>query len=413
MALNAGNMGAIQALNRSDVEKTLTGLRKFIGKSKWVGPRNLYISDTKTKTDIEGKLGVVKNPRQLSQYIVASGLLHSVDGWSYLGRAMSALLRGDPHRARHLAYYAELRAAMSLLATVGVGVFNQYHFVVDAPNSVAALRGKSPTHSFVWDCLEFWCGQATSGPLFSSIVRPNGRTLDDWLTPLGGAIAAAPQAKAWLLQWGMDLQATLDDRNARNESSYRPDGMLDPWCLDPRETLRFARDTWLALEPSASSRFEMIVSNQGFPEEISNYWNEFLCRRLVPDNISIFKYSEKSAGDKADGHAAVLARATLLLRMASGSTADLLQNAMFTPEALAFWWERLGQSRGLWEGTKSAADIIDLWADIELLSRDLSDFDEKHVATSQTFFNIGSELASATIGLGSFDRVAIWSVTPY
>jgi len=64
--------------------------------------------------------GTIQSPTQLSEYIAASCLLHCSDGWSYLGRAISALLRGDPHRARHLAYYAELRAATALLAKVGV-----------------------------------------------------------------------------------------------------------------------------------------------------------------------------------------------------------------------------------------------------------------------------------------------------
>ncbi len=229
MSLSPHNFGAVQSLKRKNVEKTLAGLRHFAKTSRWVGERNWYVIDTKKKIAFESKAGALKRPRQLSQYIAASCLLHCTDGWSYLGKAISSLLRGDPHRARHLAYYAELRAAMSLLATTGVGVFDRYHFVIDAPNSVAALRAQSSTHVFVWDCLEYWCAQPMSGDLFASIVRPNGRTLDDWLAPLGGGSVAAPQAKEWFLQWGMDLQLPTEDREARNEFEL-PSGR-DAGCM--------------------------------------------------------------------------------------------------------------------------------------------------------------------------------------
>src|SRR5262245_50036590 len=55
----------------------------------------------------------------LTSYIAASGPCHVVDGWSFLGRAVDAALHGDPYTAIHLGYYAELRAAMSLLACEG------------------------------------------------------------------------------------------------------------------------------------------------------------------------------------------------------------------------------------------------------------------------------------------------------
>lgn len=148
MPLSSRDYGAIRSLNRKNVQKTLLGLKQFTKTSKWVGKQNRYVLDTKKRIAAESKAGALKKPRHLSQYIAASCLLHCTDGWSYLGKPISSLLRGDPHGARHLAYYAELRAAMSLLATTGVGVFDRYHFVIDAPNSVAALRAQSPTHQW-------------------------------------------------------------------------------------------------------------------------------------------------------------------------------------------------------------------------------------------------------------------------
>ena len=62
--------------------------------------------------------GNVDGPK-IGEYIASSAPLHLADGWNYLSRAFDAACRGDRGAAYHLSYYAELRAAMSLLATEG------------------------------------------------------------------------------------------------------------------------------------------------------------------------------------------------------------------------------------------------------------------------------------------------------
>jgi len=114
----------IRSLSRSNVEVTFSGLKPFIARSKWLGVTNRYSKDTIAKIKSDASAKKIREPQQLSQYISASCLLHCSDGWSYLGKAILSILRGDPHRARHLAYYAELRAAVALLATEGIGIFN-------------------------------------------------------------------------------------------------------------------------------------------------------------------------------------------------------------------------------------------------------------------------------------------------
>jgi hypothetical protein len=155
-----------------------------------------------------------------------------------------------------------------------------------------------------------------------------------------------------------------------------------------------------------------VVRYQGLPERVAEDWLQFLCRRRIPDNLSLFEFAKISPTIRENSHSAIVARATLLLRIASGSTADLFQAAGFTSDALAFWWECMGQSRGLWEGEKGADDLLDLWADIDLLLGDLDIFQKKHTPDAQTFFRVGSELGQAIVGLGSCERVAIWSLTP-
>lgn len=136
MALKNTDRGTIRSLMRSHVVDTLGGMRRYIKANRWVSKTNRYSSNPIAKIRLDNKVRTIKEPKHLSQYIAASSLLHATDGWSYLGRSLLSLLRGDPHRCRHLAYYAELRAAMSLLATEGIGVFRNRHFVINGPNSV-------------------------------------------------------------------------------------------------------------------------------------------------------------------------------------------------------------------------------------------------------------------------------------
>src|SRR5688572_29446428 len=114
MGINQKDMPKIEAVSRADVELTLAGLRQFIRKRIWVGATNRYLANTTKTIEAELRAGQAQAPQQLAQYVAASTLLHCADGWSYLGKSIISLLRGDPHRALHLAYYAELRAAISL-----------------------------------------------------------------------------------------------------------------------------------------------------------------------------------------------------------------------------------------------------------------------------------------------------------
>lgn len=224
MALNKRDRGALRRTDRSYVEATLVGVKPFLARSLWLGKTNYYARNIIDRLGRDrGRLNAKKS-KGLSRYIATSSILHCSDGWSYLGRAISASLAGDPHRALHLAYYAELRAAISLLATIGIGAFNRTHFTISGRETASKLHTPSGTHRFVWDALEYWSRGRSSGELFASVVRPAGVPLDDWLYPIGGASAVSLQASAWFLSWGQDIRWSARDRDLRNDSSYQPDG---------------------------------------------------------------------------------------------------------------------------------------------------------------------------------------------
>src|SRR5260221_9298270 len=106
MSLPPSDRAKLHQLSRSDVETTAASLRQFLSKSKWLGKTNRYNEKTIQRINDDAPILGVR-ARNLAKYITASAVLHNADGWSYLARSASALLGGDPHRALHLAYYAE------------------------------------------------------------------------------------------------------------------------------------------------------------------------------------------------------------------------------------------------------------------------------------------------------------------
>src|SRR5262245_10006015 len=99
-----------------EVQDSLTSIRRYIRNGRWLGTNNRYRINSVPKLDADTASGTI-NCLHLRQYIAASSFVHCTDGWSFLGRAIDAHSNGDSGAALHLAYYAELRAAMCFLAT--------------------------------------------------------------------------------------------------------------------------------------------------------------------------------------------------------------------------------------------------------------------------------------------------------
>lgn len=447
MPLSNANKAILNGLNRPDVVTTLSASKRFVREARWLGRNNIYKIDTAKKVEAEVNAGTIKNPRHLAQYISVSTLLHCSDGWSYIGRAVQALLRGDPHRARHLAYYAELRAAMSLLASEGVGVFNTRHAYIAGPHRAAPLSGgREGTHVIVWECLSSWAQHSRSGTLFSSVIKPYGRSLGDWLAPINGQTNLNAQAQSWFMQWGMDLRTLAKDRSARNHSSYRPEGISASLTLGSLETTQTVGEIWKALEPATNSAFELIdkhilrlalenmyrsrtgsrplrgtgfrsmvstvVSYQDFAPGLSDVWINFLTRQTNPEDTQVLRLSKKVPTNSARSAFHMLARAVLLLRIASGSTSQIFQDAGFTPSEIQFWWTELGPARGLWHSGNDPENSTDLWSDVEAALSSLEAFENAQIGSNHSFYNLGNLHGDAVSSLGGFERAMVWSLLP-
>jgi hypothetical protein len=433
-------------VKRTNVEQTFAKLDTFIDRSRWLAKSNRYANNTVNRIRLDTIAPATVRSKPMAEYIASSALLHCADGWSFLGRAINSLLKGDPHRVVHLAYYAELRAALSLLAAEGIGVFSNRHFAIDGVGSVRVFPSRPGTHTAVWNYLKYWTSLKRSGDLFAGVIAPGGTSLTSWFQGMDLELFLRPKAKSWLGQWSLDIGLFADDHSLRNHSSYRPDGIPDPWYVEASSALKFSTELWEACEPSAVAQFneidryilrftvesayrglndklpsadpphfaefvQSIVDRQAFEPAVGAEWQNFLARQSVPSDPQLFAFSSEVPREgEGASYASVLARAALLLRLATGSALTLVRSAGISGEQLQFWWGNLGVSRGLWTGNKARGDLLDLWEDIQVLLQDARQFQQEVPDADQSFRLMSDRIPQVVAGLGGCERVAIWSL---
>src|SRR5205814_675893 len=107
-------------------------------------------------------------------------------------------------------------------------------------------------------------------------------------------------------------------------------------------------------------------------------------------------------------HIQLLARATLLLRIATGVCAALLDRTGTQPTDLRFWSDSIGEERGFWEPGNAPQQLADLWQDIELAIQDLSDW--QHETTALSWARLRRELPSSLSALTECERIGLWGI---
>src|SRR5271166_6516316 len=423
--------------------------RKHLGDGRWLGKKNKYRKSTVKKVEKDLRAGTV-DECQLKQYVAASALPHCTDGWSFLGRALNAHQTGHPGAALHFAYYAELRAAMSFLATRGVGVFGRRHCIVAQPVPLRTGRPRPPscldlslngTHQVTWLALEYWGSiSAFSAPeLLLNVVAPAGIRLRDWLAeyvnPIPGQLA-----KKWLRDWGLDLRQFAEDRDARNEVSYRPQDLDQHASIGASAASSFLIDFWSLFEPSAS-RFEFLdrqilrssledifagrtgqnaLGNAQYQHDVRTMletleppgpleeWLNFLTRRAMPDTARLLMLAEtKSSLNDPEHHLQVISRAALLLRLATGTCELLKKEVALAREDLSFWWGPLGTGRGLWSPGNEPPSCSDLWGDVGAAVEDERAWLAANSATTPPYVKWKNERAQGLAVLGECERIGL------
>ena len=410
---------------------------------RWLGERNYYRRDTSKRVRVAQ--GTFKD-LQMADYIGASTLGHCFDGWSFLGRALEAELAGDPGSARHLGYYAELRAAMSLLACEGIGIFDNSHVVVET-NGVCSEFGRGMrTHRVVWEVLHEWSGTNRSNDRLLGVIRPDGIPLAEWIQQFGGS--ARFITRNWLRKWGLDLRRLRSDRDARNLASYRPAAVSGAQPAGVERTLAAVDEMWTLCDPGGGGGFPLMDRQllrqvlvqlferrgNGFeaPRDMGRFAKDAermldalgvgaaqteLHRFLTfgPDmeadaSSLLVDASGNVKGDHVDHSKQVLARATLLLRLATGSVAELLKESGSDFEReLEFWWNGEAVRRRLWSAVGTPGSFPDLWGDVELALEDAEEW-LKSPGTETTHWGFWNEKGEAGWTLSTVERAFLWGM---
>ncbi len=414
--------------------------------SSWLAPANRYGVNCVERIKTDFAPGKRPTHTHLSEYIAASSAVHCLDAWAFLGRALHALMVGDHDAARHLGYYAELRAAMSLLAAEGIGVFNQQHIVVEDRGRCVAMPGRSGTHVFVWDALKEWANSPTSSVHIMRLISGGGSSLQDWMSHVGNIPAFLNQLAAdWLLSWGMDISQLAQDREARNLASYRPTSLTTGRPVAASVVSGFVSAMWRLCEPkeqnpfstldrllirsslqrafksahahgrtpqSAARQYRSFIENNVLsglqPTEASGVdWNNFL-NDYTRDQFDVLDLAAKKDGPEKPWHAIqVASRAFLLLRIATGSTERLIsQLPVGAVSELNFWIDRIGEDRGLWGQGARPSHSIDLWIDAEDAINEIG----QPGAQVDSFKALWQSFPHAAEMLCSWERVCLWGL---
>lgn len=439
-ALSATTRAKLRAASPAAVEAATARLARYLRRQRWLGANNRYLRRTVKTVRADAKAPQNADPKHLGEYIAVSAVLHAADGWAYLGRAVGAQCRGDTAVARHLGYYAELRAALGLLSTQGIAVFSRSNVVLKQAGAVEFFPG--PTHLTTWQALEDWSDSPGGATLLSTVVRPAGITLADWVSGLGlGTGAWSPLGREWLRAWGLDLRMLGRDQDTRNEASYRPTTLRSVAGASTTDA-GFVQAFWPLFEPAPGDPFRELdrhllrltlerafqstvgraaLGNADFRQalrrtlqanagvELTSPIGRFLTRAAEAPTPPLFEEAAQRASHlDPNYHAHVISRAALLLRVATGACIRLLSQAQIAPAHYRFWAENLAENHGISEVGALPSDPTDLWADVDDA---LAGFSESiRRGNDRSFFSLLTDAATAIEVLTGCERVAIWGL---
>lgn len=431
--LPTAEITTLQAADRSRIATALGGVLPLT-EARWFPRGNGYVPNASER--IESDSNAITKGRQPNflRYVAGSVFTHCGDAWGFVGRALDALLRGDLGGAVHLVYYAELRAALSLLASEGVFIGNVDHFAITQASvqPFGKQNGrKVGTHRFAWQALQAWTDGPRAMTVFSQVVRPGAVDFGDWVSSLTSRAAQAKVDAVFKLM-SIDLREFDNDHRRRNTASYNP-SRLRPRDMPASEIRDLVADVWRALEPGPSGAFpvlddallpELLRSIYSSVQRTGVAWDDWVAS-LAPASqsgsalleavrangpgaastglVGAMYTSRATETDATVFLRPMLARTVLLLRIATGSAIQLLRDSGYGPASLSAWVESLAEARGLWPDGTPLDDPRDLWADVELA------LDEADAAGTGSLHELLRGLPTGVLTFGQADRVPVWS----
>lgn len=155
------------------------------------------------------------NPSNKAVCLAAEQIIHMAESWRYFSSAMHAFLNHENGNAVHLAYYAELRAVLSIFSGAGIRIKKGDAYWLDQASAAQQIPQHS-THDLVWKIWKEWIARPDARSLLENNIRieasVNLKHFETKLMQFSTGIL--------LGQWGYDLVNLSDDHLARNQASY-------------------------------------------------------------------------------------------------------------------------------------------------------------------------------------------------
>lgn len=445
MALNIQQEQCLNNASAIPISNAFSSLSSNFNTIEWLKPNNPYRSSSSSKIkQLTSLIPFTDDP--LIEFIAASVPKNCFESWGYLGAAVRAVLAGDVWQARHLAYYAELRAAMSILGSQGIGVFDHNHIIIDNNNRcnlfpLNDINRPSGTHLFTWEAIEYWSKQPKCTQLFGDQIKAFGYSLNEWLIafPIPHTNTTGYQM---LNDWGFDLQNLSKDRETRNQVSYSPNFNPAKHYVTPNSIYDMLSSYWQFSEPSGQAFSELdkfivrltlqkrfkasrsrstleIAVNSAVDKLFTHGMGDgtqikdFLKNRELNATPQFFTDAFKTSDLYASNqYKEVIARAFLLCRLASASTNNLVRTCGLKLSDLHTWWEFEGLKRGLWKKDQPPELVIDMWQDVGMAISDIGDWIKANNTEPQKSCLLSLQETEATnlVSLAKFERIALWAL---
>ena len=407
-SLTPAEVNFLQSSSSNDVIDCARMNKKYLARQRWLGDNNVYGRHAIDQLRKDKNVVDPKNAKHLREYIVSSVPLHLFDAWNYFGQALYAQLRGASSLAIHLSYYAELRAAMSLLASQGIGVFDQNHYCIGPKGRIARITDKDNkgkeirrgTHQAAWLYFEEWTKQKRSSDLLGEIIVFQSTSLVDWFDSISWKGVWAPTAQEILQDYGLDLRHMSNDRKFRNEASYRPNDIVGTNIVDISQRVDllmqmveatlvtngvFPLDKYMvrsAIEKTRRSalRNGMTIDGRTYRNEIDRIVAMNVSGAALNSEVAAFILRQKAHKSEPlifgeasrlkskayrKQHVPIMCRTLMLLRIVTGAVRKFLKSADISLEEIAFWWRVRGIELGLWTEDFMLDQIDDIWVDVE------------------------------------------------
>ena len=252
------------------------------------------------------------NKDDVGNYMGSLPLVHCLDAWKYIGRAFQAVSRGDSPSACHLAYYAELRASISILASQGIAIFRDHYTIIKSDgnygNHELIIKGdkKTGAHEIAWKLLGRLCYDTNFIDILPRIISIENYELKDFLQGLGYNTSSF--VEFWttsLSEWGIDLKYISEEQTRRNIASYLPNWFIRSQHSKFKELIKFSSNVWSILEYSNNNFINLDralfkktlealkISRSWTEQEYLKNLDEFLEKQGIAENSSLYQYLHK------------------------------------------------------------------------------------------------------------------------